>query len=75
MDNKLVVATRPYFTRLDGLRDRIEDILGEDGGLTIRELCEKTASYRVPSTRHMTAVLMKDPKKRFRCENKAWYTC
>jgi hypothetical protein len=75
MHNNLGTApTQPYFMRLEALRVRVEGILAEHGGLTIQELCGKTTSFRVPSKRHMTAVLMKDPKKRFRCQKGKWYT-
>ena len=73
--NRLGTASaQPYFMRLEVLRDKIEDILEENGGLTIQKLFEKTVSFRVPTTRYMSAILLKDPKKRFRCENKIWYT-
>ena len=69
---KATKSVIPYFERLEDLRRTVMDLLGDGKGFTIQELFEKMPSFRIPSKRHLTAILMKDPKKRFKCTNKIW---
>jgi len=59
-----------YFERTEELRRTAAKVLKEAGGLTINELHEKLRSFDVPTTRHLAAVLCRDPRKHFRSENK-----
>ena len=62
----------PYFERLEDVRSWVVKILKESGSLTIQEIFEMTSDFRIPTTRHLVAVLTRDPKKRFKCENRVW---
>jgi hypothetical protein len=63
---------KPYFERLEDLRLRVVEMLIDSEGMTIHEILENVTEFKVPSTRHLVAVLARDPKKRFKCVNKIW---
>jgi len=64
----------PYFERTEELRRAAAEVLKETDGMTIHELHKKLRSFKVPTTTHLAAVLSKDPRKRFKSENKIWHT-
>jgi len=64
----------PYFERKEELRRTAAEVLKENGGMTIHELHKKLRKFNVPTTTCLAAVLSKDPRKRFKSENKIWHT-
>ena len=64
--------SQPYFERLEDLRKTVSKILVLSEGLSIREILERVTEFRIPTTRHLVAVLARDPKKRFKCKNGIW---
>jgi len=63
---------KPYFERLEELRLKVVEVLIGSEGMTIHEILRNVPEYKVPSTRHLVAVLARDPKNRFKCVNKIW---
>lgn len=63
---------KPYFERLEDLRLKVSEVLINSEGMTIHEILRYIPEYKIPSTRHLVAVLARDPKNRFKCVNKIW---
>ena len=74
LENRTTQKPLPYFERTEELRSAAAEVLKETGGLTINELHKKVRSFNVPTTTCLAAVLCKDPRKRFKSENKIWRT-
>ena len=72
--DRMTRKPQPYFERTEELRRTAAEVLKETGGLTINELHKKLRSFNIPTTTHLAAVLSRDPRKRFKAENKVWHT-
>ena len=64
----------PYFEQTEELRNAAVKILRNTDGMLIQQLHKKLSRFRVPTTKHLSNVLCKDPKKRFKAKNKIWHT-
>ncbi|MFH0896873.1 MAG: hypothetical protein V1850_02345 [Candidatus Bathyarchaeota archaeon] len=74
LKNRTTQKPIPYFERTEELRRATAEVLKETGGLAIHELHKKLRSFNVPTITCLAAVLCKDPRKRFKSENKIWHT-
>jgi hypothetical protein len=74
LENRTTQKPPPYFERKEELRNTAAKVLKEADGMTIHELHKKLKNFNVPTTTCLAAVLCKDPRKRFKSENKIWHT-
>ena len=74
LQNRSTQKPPPYFERVEELRRTARKVLKKTGGMPINELHKKLRRFKIPTTKHLAAVLSKDPRKRFKSENKIWYT-
>jgi len=61
--------------KLENIRSVVSGILFEENKLSISQLVEelRKVGFNTLSTRHLTAILVADKKKRFRCLEGIWY--
>jgi len=74
LGNRMTRKPCPYFERTEELRRVVAEVLKETDDMTIHELHKKLRSFNIPTNTCLTAVLCKDPWKRFKSENKIWHT-
>lgn len=74
LEYRVTQKSLPYFERTEELRKVVAEVLKETDGMTIHELHKKLRSFNIPTNTCLTAVLCKDPRKRFKSENKIWHT-
>ena len=73
LGNRMTRKSLPYFERTEELRNTAAKVLKEADDMTIQELHKKLKNFNIPTTTCLAAVLSKDPRKRFKSENKIWH--